>query len=136
MIRRLNFAVSLAVLTTALHADNNNHGFTATLKNCTELIGFGPVPFESAEAYLDASPAPFCLIVDVGLPGMSGMELQERLCAAGVAPPIIVITAHQDAAIRERSHKNGCAAFFLKPVDGDLLIAAIESLANSPSIIG
>jgi len=92
--------------------------------------GFEPALFESAEAYLDASPAPLCIIVDVSLPGLSGLELQERLRAAGTAPPIIVITAHHDPAIRERAQRNGCAGFFLKPVDGDTLIATIESLAD------
>ena len=93
--------------------------------------GFAPALFESAEAYMNASPAPLCLIVDVGLPGLSGLELQERLNAAGNAPPIIVITAHHDEPIRERARRNGCTAFFLKPVDGDLLIVTIESLTNS-----
>ena len=55
--------------------------------------GFEPALFESAEAYLDASPTPTCIIVDVHLPGMSGIELQQRLRAADPAPPIIVTTS-------------------------------------------
>ena len=57
--------------------------------------------FESAEAYIDASPAPTCVVVDVQLPGMSGIELQQRLRAEGPAPPIIVTTARSDEATRE-----------------------------------
>ena len=45
--------------------------------------GFEPALFESAEAYIDASPTPTCVVVDVQLPGMSGIELQQRLRAAG-----------------------------------------------------
>ena len=92
--------------------------------------GFEPALFESAEAYIDASPAPLCIVVDVRLPGMSGIELQERLRSAGIAAPMIVTTASRDAAIRERALQNGCAGFFLKPVDGKTLITTIASLAN------
>jgi len=92
--------------------------------------GFEPVLFESAEAYLEAAAAPTCLIVDVQLPGMSGIELQQRLRAAGPAPPIIVTTSSRETAVQQRAQQNGCAAFFQKPVDGCTLAAAIASLAN------
>ena len=93
--------------------------------------GFEPVLFESAEAYLEASAAPACLIVDVQLPGMSGIELQQRLRAAGPG----AADHHDDlqprhAVIQERAQQNGCAAFFWKPVDGNILTATIASLAN------
>ena len=92
--------------------------------------GFEPVLFESAEAYLEAAATPTCIIVDVHLSGMSGIELQQRLRAAGPGPPIIVTTSHHEMTIRERALQNGCAAFFWKPVDGHLLAAMIVSLAN------
>jgi FixJ family two-component response regulator len=92
--------------------------------------GFEPVLFESAEAYIDASAAPTCVIVDVHLPGMSGIELQQRLRAAEAAPPIIMTTSKREDVIRERALQNGCVAFFWKPVDGNTLTATIASLAN------
>ena len=92
--------------------------------------GFEPVLFESAEAYLEAAAAPTCVIVDVHLPGMSGIELQQRLRAAVPALPIIVTTSFREEVIRERAQQNGCAAFFWKPVDGNTLTATIESLAE------
>ena len=94
--------------------------------------GFEPALFESAEAYIDAAPAPppTCIVVDVYLPGMSGIELQQRLRAAGAAPPIIVTTSSHEAGVKERAERNGCAAFFWKPLDGNTLTAAIASLAN------
>jgi FixJ family two-component response regulator len=94
--------------------------------------GFEPALFESAEAYLDASPAALCIVLDVRLPGMSGLELQQRLRAAGTSPPIIVTTASHEAAIRGRAEQMGCARFFWKPVNGYTLIAAITSLADAP----
>ena len=93
-------------------------------------VGFEPALFESAEAYIEASPAPLCVVVDVQLPGMSGIDLQHRLRAAGTAPPIIVTTASREPDIRERAEQNGCASFFLKPVDGSALLTTIASLAN------
>src|SRR6188472_1909098 len=78
--------------------------------------GFETALFESAEAYIDASPTPACIVVDMQLPGMSGIELQQRLRAAGTLAPIIVTTASDEATIRERAQQNGCAGFFLKPV--------------------
>ena len=95
--------------------------------------GFEPALFESAEAYIDASPAPLCIVLDVRLPGMSGIELQQRLRAAGAAPPIIVTTASHEAAICERAQQNGCAGFFGKPVDAGALFATIAALADPSS---
>jgi FixJ family two-component response regulator len=92
--------------------------------------GFEAVLFASAEAYVEASAAPTCIIIDVHLPGMSGIELQQRLRAAGPAPPMIVTTSSHEALIKERAQQHGCAAFFWKPVDGDILTATIASLAN------
>lgn len=93
-------------------------------------VGFEPALFDSAEAYLDASPAPLCIVVDVQLPGISGIELQSRLRAAGSAPPIIVTTANYEPGTRERAEQNGCTRFFLKPVDGSALLSTIASLAR------
>ena len=93
-------------------------------------VGFEPALFESAEAYIEASPAPLCAVVDVQLPGMSGIDLQHRLRAAGTATPIIVTTANHEAGIRERAEQNGCVSFLLKPVDGSALMTTIASLAH------
>ncbi len=93
--------------------------------------GFEPALYESAEAYLDASPAPLCVVLDVRLPGISGLDLQRRLQAAGTAPPIIVTTASREASIRERAEQNGCTEFFWKPVDARALITTIASLADA-----
>jgi FixJ family two-component response regulator len=100
------------------------------LARLLRAAGFEPALFESAEAYIGASPRPTCIVVDVKLPGMSGIELQQRIRAAGAAPPIIVTTSSHETAIQERAQQHGCAAFFWKPVDGFALTAAIESLTS------
>lgn len=61
---------------------------------------------------------------------MSGIELHQRRRAAGTVPPIIMTTSSHETVIQERAHQNGCAAFFCKPVDGNILTATIASLAN------
>jgi FixJ family two-component response regulator len=95
---------------------------------------FAPLLFDSAEAYLEASlPSLLCIVMDVRLPGMSGLDLQEKLRAAGNAPPILIITASHQAAVRERAEKNLCSGFFLKPFDGQALIDAITLIASAPA---
>ena len=93
--------------------------------------GFEPALFEPAEAYLTVSPSlrPACIIVDVGLPGLSGLDLQRQLTAAGT-PPIIVTTGTCETTIREQAEQNGCAGFFWKPFDSAALLTAIASLAE------
>ena len=93
------------------------------------IAGFEPALFESAEAYIEAALTPACIVVDVQLPGMSGIELQQRLRAAGSAPPIIVTTSRRDDVTRERAQQNGCVAFFWKPIDGHTLVTTLGALA-------
>jgi FixJ family two-component response regulator len=93
--------------------------------------GFEPALFESAEAYMNAPPeTPLCVIVDVHLPGISGIELQQRLCDTGHAPPIIVTTGTREGVIRERAERNGCAGFFWKPFDGSALLSMLAVIAD------
>jgi len=90
--------------------------------------GFQTALFPSAEAYISAPPAaPICLILDVHLPGMSGIELQQRLTGCEGAPPIIMTTGTRDVSIRERAVTTGCAAFLWKPFDADQLFASIAA---------
>ena len=88
--------------------------------------GFDPVLFESAEAYLDASPAPTCLVVDVKLPGMSGIELRHSLAGANSTTPVVFITAHDDDRTRDEALAAGCVAYLRKPFDTAQLFAALE----------
>jgi FixJ family two-component response regulator len=87
--------------------------------------------YPSAEAYLAARHdfTTLCLLLDIGLGGMSGFELHERLQADGEAPPTVIITALDDPAVRRRAEASGCIAFFQKPVSGDSLLAVIRSIA-------
>ena len=89
--------------------------------------------FASAEEFVrsDRLYSTDCLILDLRMPGMDGFELQQRLAADGHRIPIVILTAQSDSAVRKRALRAGAAAFLLKPVDGDVLLAAIESACMS-----
>ena len=85
--------------------------------------------YPSARAFLEALPShtPDCLIVDVKMPDMTGIELQGELLNNGVRIPTIVITASEDKSIAASAASLGAVAFFFKPVPRDALMAAINS---------
>jgi FixJ family two-component response regulator len=94
--------------------------------------GYGVEAFASAGEFLDAAPVgrTACLILDLRLEGMMGFELQERLAADGARIPIIVITAHDDAATRERVRHAGAAAYLPKPFDPAALLDTIRQVVT------
>lgn len=106
------------------------------LGSVLKAAGFSIDTFTSAEEFLDSPQRQkmACLILDVRLPGMSGIELQRRLCESGDAIPIIFVTAHGDASLRDMVLKAGAAGFLNKPVRSDALLreiyAALEKTAN------
>jgi FixJ family two-component response regulator len=89
----------------------------------------------SARAFLEELPShvPDCLITDVNMPDMTGIELQRELLKLAVSIPTIVITASDDESIAASAAMLGAAAFFVKPIPGDALIAAINSARERPT---
>ena len=89
--------------------------------------GFRVCTFSSAEEFLESPRAsPACLVLDVHLGGLSGLDLQERLLAAGRRIPVVFITAHDDAVTRERAHRAGAIDYLRKPFNDETLIAGIK----------
>jgi FixJ family two-component response regulator len=90
--------------------------------------GYLTKAFSSAEAYLDPSVATDadCLLLDVDLGGMSGIELRRRLAACGRAVPVIFMTALDDEAARASALETGCVAYLTKPFPGRILIDAVK----------
>ena len=86
--------------------------------------------FGSAEEFLDsaASRASVCLILDVNLPGMSGLELQQRLNASRLEVPIIFMSAQADEITQRRALKAGAVGFLRKPFSIESLLATLRSL--------
>jgi FixJ family two-component response regulator len=93
--------------------------------------GFEPVLFDSAETFVASrNRAWLCLVVDVHLTGMSGLDLQRNLRREGVEVPVIITTADRADVIRERAQQAGCAAFLPKPFSADALLALVGSIAR------
>ena len=92
--------------------------------------GIQPITYASAEALLADTKRPRfdCMVFDVQLDGMSGIELGRRLAAEGNLAPIIYITAHDDPETRAEAHAAGCAAYFRKNDPGADVLAAIRRL--------
>ena len=97
------------------------------LGSVMKAAGFTTNTFGSAEEFLNSADRgnAACLILDVRLPGMSGVELQKRLADAKSQIPIIFVTAHGDASLRDLVMKAGAAGFLNKPVRSDALLREI-----------
>ena len=93
--------------------------------------GFQPITYASAEALLADTKHPQfdCLVLDIELGGMSGIELAEHLLAKGCSTPFIFITAHDDPESRASALAVGCAAYFQKTDSGDEILKVIRQLA-------
>ena len=97
-------------------------------------LGHPSIAFGSAEAFLDwnrGNDPLLCLILDQQLPGLSGLELQERLLLAGCPVSIIFITAYPDPTARERALNGGAVAYLSKPYNYDELVRALAKIFHS-----
>jgi FixJ family two-component response regulator len=102
------------------------------IKNLLESVGMKVQTFVSGAEFMARAPAeaPSCLILDVRLPGMSGLEFQRELTAAGVEIPIIFITGHGDIPITVQAMKAGAVDFLTKPFREQELLDAIHKALN------
>ena len=96
------------------------------IRRVLETEGFMTAAFDSAEAFLasDALSRARCLVLDIRLPGISGLDLHEHLLATEYAVPTVFITAHEDTRVR-RLLKNGTYCCLFKPFLGETLIQAV-----------
>jgi FixJ family two-component response regulator len=99
------------------------------LRRLLKASGLGAVSFESAEDLLNSGRLPeiACLIADVRMPGMSGLELQAKLKAGQCAIPIIFITAHGDTKMRVQAMRDGAVEFLTKPFDNAVLLEMVHA---------
>ncbi len=93
-----------------------------------ESFGFRAAAFESAESFLKSVQLhdTSCLLVDVQMPGMNGLELQSELAAAGRVIPIIFITAYENRDARRQAIQAGAVAFLAKPFNDEELLQAVR----------
>jgi FixJ family two-component response regulator len=99
-----------------------------SLPDLLRELGFSAAAFPSAAEFLasDQVYGTRCLVLDVGMPGMSGPELQDELTRRGGAIPIVFITAQRDEGTRSRALAAGAAAYLFKPFSDTALLAAVN----------
>ena len=104
-----------------------------SLNNLIRSVGFGVQGFSSAEAFLKSNHLhdTACLILDVRMPGMSGLDLQRQLVATNLSIPIIFITSHADDDARARALEAGAVDFLYKPFREEALLNAIDTALKS-----
>jgi len=107
---------------------DDDAGIRASLDSLLRCAGFRVQAFESAREFLNSEipDEPGCLLLDIRLPGMSGLDLQDELVRAGVHLPIIFITAHGEILESVRAVKAGASDFLTKPFRPQALLGAIE----------
>jgi FixJ family two-component response regulator len=108
---------------------DDDQSVRGALENLISSVGFEVKLFASAETFLD-SDAPAnadCAVLDLRLPGMNGLELQQKLAANGQSIPVIIITAQGDNKARAEAVTAGAIAFLRKPFKEEVLLAAIAS---------
>jgi FixJ family two-component response regulator len=104
-----------------------------SLQRLMRSVGFVVNVFASAEEFLDSDCLrnTDCLILDVRLPGMNGLELQRHLATSHSEIPIIFITSYEDDEVRARALNAGAVDYFLKPFDDEDLLNAIDVALKS-----
>jgi FixJ family two-component response regulator len=119
-----------AVVRTVFIIDDDR-GMRQAIQDLVESVGLRAESFATGEAFLSRQRTsdPSCLVLDVRLPQMSGLDFQRRLAETGVQIPIIFITAHGDIPMSVRALKSGAVEFLTKPFrDQDLLDAIQQAL--------
>jgi FixJ family two-component response regulator len=113
---------------------DDDHSVRESLARLIRSVGFGVQLFGSAEEFLSAGRGrePDCLILDIRMPGMNGLELQRELSVSDRDLPLIFITAHgSDEAVRARALKAGAVDYLLKPLKEDEVLQAIDTALSS-----
>ena len=112
---------------------DDDESLRSALVGLVRSLGYEARGFESAEHFLrdngmrDAS----CIITDIQMPGMSGIDLKQHLMASQNTVPVIMITAHHDPDLEAKALASGAACFLRKPFDGDALIRCLEGALKS-----
>ena len=107
--------------------------FRESMRKLVTLLGYTVEAFASAADFLKSPVVPEtdCLVADVQMPGMTGVELHKRLIEAGHAIPTILVTAYPNEAVRNRALKDGVVCYLPKPVDDDHLERCLRCALQS-----
>ena len=109
---------------------DDDESVSRAIKRLLRAIGIATETFASGDAFLEVlssmpSYRPDCLILDVQMPGLNGLEVQRRLSGSGI--PVIFITAHDDIGVREHALAAGAVAYLRKPFDDELFVKTVRA---------
>jgi len=119
--------VAMTSLDSAVFVVDDDASVRDAVRTLLRSVGLHAESFASAEEFLNAErpEAPSCLVLDVRLPGVSGLDFQDQLASAGVQIPIIFITAHSDIPTNLRALKAGAVEFLAKPFQAQELLTSV-----------
>lgn len=112
-----------------VHVVDDDAPFRTAIERRLKLAGYEVATYASAQDLLDRLPddeGPGCILLDVQIPGLTGLELQSHLAGLGSRLPIVFLTGHADTATTVRAIKAGAEDFLTKPVSSEQLIEALE----------
>ncbi|KLU26414.1 histidine kinase [Caballeronia mineralivorans PML1(12)] len=109
---------------------DDDESVSRAIKRLLRSTGLAADTFKTGNDFLDMfdsipSYRPACIVLDVQMPGLNGLEVQQRLAGSGI--PIIFITAHDDAVVRDQALAAGAAGYLRKPFNDEILIKAVRS---------
>src|SRR5262249_31793582 len=107
---------------------DDDAAFRDSLNNLLRSIGVRVETFASAREFLSSERrnTPGCVVLDVRMPGLSGLDLQKRMADAGIAIPIVFVTGHGDIPMSVQARKSGSAGLLRKPFRAEHLLAAVQ----------
>ena len=110
-----------------VHVVDDDASWRKSAQRLISAAGYQVALYDSAEAFLDTATldAPGCVLLDLSMPGLTGLQLQQRLAEAGQKRPIIFISGHGDIRSSVLAMKSGAEDFLAKPVDTDELLGAV-----------
>jgi two-component system response regulator FixJ len=107
---------------------DDDESLRRSVRNLLSSVGFRVETFASAEAFLESAHLSItgCVVLDLRMPGMSGLDLLMHLAATGSRIPVIILTAHSDDESCRRTLQAGAVAFLGKPFHGEALLSAVR----------
>jgi len=111
---------------------DDDQSICRSMSRLLRAANFQPITYASAEEFLADTKHPKfdCLVLDIQLEGMSGLELSQRLSGVNDVTPVVFITAHDDPEVRAQARASGCVGFFRKTDSGTDVLAAIRRVTG------
>jgi FixJ family two-component response regulator len=118
---------------TVISIVDDNESVREATKSLVRSLGYKAMTFGSGEEFLESPyvAATSCLITDVQMPGLNGVELHDRLIADGHSMPVIFVTGFPDEELQRRAMKSGAIGYLRKPCNDDHLVAYIDAALAS-----